>query len=448
MKMRTLVNGGRAAGTVLIAACLSAGLLRAQTVALPDRYRVIDLTHTLDASFPYIPVPGVTFPFELEPIATIEEHSVAANAWRIHEHLGTQIDAPNHFVADGAGLHDLTARELLVPAVVIDFRARGRTDRDAELTVEDIRAWESRFGRIPDGACVILYTGWDTKLTDPGAFIGLDEEGVKHFPGIGSEAARFLIEERSIWGVGIDAISIDPGPDEAYRTHQVILGANKWALEALANVRHLPPRGAVLFVGAPKVRDATGGPARVIALAPPAPGFDPGALDGVWESERPERIERADGTAVYLTRRFTFREGTWRIRFTVTSDAGEHEALFSGDFGGTFAIGEYTPLLDAFEARFFFSERTLTPGNEQVAAALDAAGCGTMPWRAGAAQDIHELGCEPFRAYPSSACRAEYDLIRIHGDRLFLGVRPPDGNLCSESRRPISLTELAVIRKR
>lgn len=272
MKMRTLVNGRRAAGTVLIAACLPGGLLSAQTVVLPDRYRVIDLTHTLDASFPYIPVPGVTFPFELEPIATIEEHSVAANAWRIHEHLGTQIDAPNHFAAGGSGLHDLTARELLVPAVVIDFRARGRKDRDAELTVEDIRAWESRFGRIPEGACVIVYTGWDTKLTDPGAFIGLDEEGVKHFPGIGAEAARFLIGERSIWGVGIDAISFDPGPDEAYRTHQVILGANKWALEALANVRYLPPHGAVLFIGAPKVRDATGGPARVIALVPQPPG--------------------------------------------------------------------------------------------------------------------------------------------------------------------------------
>lgn len=448
MQTRDLVNGRRAASTVLIAACLSAGLLRAQPVALPDRYRIIDLTHTLDANFPYIPVPGVTFPFGLEPIATIEEHSVAANAWRIHEHLGTQIDAPNHFIAGGPGLHDLTASELLIPAAVIDFRARGRADRDAELTVENVRAWESRFGRIPDGACVILYTGWDTKLADPGAFIGLDEDGVKHFPGIGAEAARFLIEERSIWGVGIDAISFDPGPDETYRTHQVILGANKWALEALANVRYLPPRGAVLFVGAPKVRDATGGPARVIALAPPAPGFDAAALDGVWESERPERIDRADGTSVYLTRRFTFREGTWRIRFTVTSDADGGAPLFSGDFSGTFTIAEYTPLSDAFEARFFFSQRTLTPGNEEIAAAMDAAGCGTMPWRTGAAQDVHELGCEPFRVYPSAACRGEYDLIRLRGDRLFFGARPADGNLCSESRRPITLTKRAVIRKR
>ena len=66
----------------------------AQETVLPQEYRLVDLTHTLDEDFPYIPVPGITFPFALEPIATIEEHHVAANAWRIHEHLGTQIDAP------------------------------------------------------------------------------------------------------------------------------------------------------------------------------------------------------------------------------------------------------------------------------------------------------------------------------------------------------------------
>jgi glyoxylase-like metal-dependent hydrolase (beta-lactamase superfamily II) len=60
-----------------------------------------DLTHTLTPDFPFIPVPGITFPFEIKPIATIEHNGVSANRWVIHEHLGTQIDAPNHFVAAG-----------------------------------------------------------------------------------------------------------------------------------------------------------------------------------------------------------------------------------------------------------------------------------------------------------------------------------------------------------
>jgi hypothetical protein len=54
----------------------------------------VDLTHTLIPECPYIPVPGITFPFNKIPIATIEKQGVAANRWEIHEHIGTQIDAP------------------------------------------------------------------------------------------------------------------------------------------------------------------------------------------------------------------------------------------------------------------------------------------------------------------------------------------------------------------
>ncbi len=39
---------------------------------------VVDLTHTLDETFPYIPIPGITFPFKKTPIATIEKMGVAA----------------------------------------------------------------------------------------------------------------------------------------------------------------------------------------------------------------------------------------------------------------------------------------------------------------------------------------------------------------------------------
>ncbi len=56
---------------------------------------VVDLTHTLTADFPFIPVKQLTYPFELIPMATLEDNGVAANSWRIHEHLGTHIDAPN-----------------------------------------------------------------------------------------------------------------------------------------------------------------------------------------------------------------------------------------------------------------------------------------------------------------------------------------------------------------
>jgi Putative cyclase len=59
---------------------------------------IVDLTHTLTPDFPFIPVKQLTYPFELIPMATLKENGVEANSWRIHEHLGTHIDAPNHFI--------------------------------------------------------------------------------------------------------------------------------------------------------------------------------------------------------------------------------------------------------------------------------------------------------------------------------------------------------------
>ncbi len=225
---------------------------------------IVDLTHTLNNQFPFIPTP-VTYPFELKPIAAIDGFGVAANEWKIHEHIGTQFDAPNHFIKNGMAADEIDIRNLLVPAIVIDISNKAARDRDAVLTVADIINWEKRYGAIPENAAVLMNCGWDKKIhsTD---FIGMDSLHKKHFPGISKEAAEFLVTQRNIAGVGVDVISFDPGIDDTYQTHRVILGKGKWALECLANLGSIPPKGAFLFVGAPKVEGATGGLARVIAV--------------------------------------------------------------------------------------------------------------------------------------------------------------------------------------
>lgn len=89
-------------GTVLLAVLMLIvpRLLHAQSPWTPQY--IVDLSHDLHEGFPWINVPSVTFPFSKTPIASIEEFGVAANSWTIHEHLGTQIDAPNHFARGGA----------------------------------------------------------------------------------------------------------------------------------------------------------------------------------------------------------------------------------------------------------------------------------------------------------------------------------------------------------
>jgi kynurenine formamidase len=64
----------------------------------------------------------------------------------------------------------------------------------------------------------------------------------------------------------VDTISLDHGASKDFRTHTTWLPAGRWGLESVANLDKLPPRGATLVVGAPKIKGATGGPTRVLAL--------------------------------------------------------------------------------------------------------------------------------------------------------------------------------------
>jgi kynurenine formamidase len=243
----------------------TAEVTRRQSISFEN---IVDLTHTLTPEFPYIPVPGITFPFKKIAIATIEQHGVAANRWEIHEHIGTQIDAPSHFIAGGRSLDQIPVKNLLAPLAVIDIRERASRDADTIVTIDDIKAWEKRYGRLPQGAAVFMDSGWDAKVNDSKAFINVDGANVMHFPGFPAETAAFLVRERHVVGIGVDTLSLDPGRDKEYDAHKVWLGADKWGVECVANLRQVPPSGAMVFVGGTKVGGATGGPVRLIAFYP------------------------------------------------------------------------------------------------------------------------------------------------------------------------------------
>lgn len=250
----------------LLQSCKKTADDRAVVQGLPLGIRnVVDLTHTLTPDFPFIPVKKLTYPFELMPMATLEKNGVAANSWKIHEHLGTHIDAPNHFIANQKSLDQIPAEDLIVPVVVIDISKQAATNSDATLGIDDIMAFESAHGIIPDRACVMMYSGWENHLNDS-LFVGLDRDSVKHYPGYSHEAIKFLLTERNISGIGVDVLSFDPGVDAHYTGHKTLFMAGKWGLECVANLSRIPPSGATIIVGAPKVGGATGGFCRILCV--------------------------------------------------------------------------------------------------------------------------------------------------------------------------------------
>jgi len=227
-------------------------------------FKVIDLTAVLSPT-------TVLWPGQdpISAITTEEIQSDGAYGRRVSlgEHSGTHFDAPCHFSEGAATVADVPAEQLVRPLRVIDISERAEQDPDAELTMADIEAHELRHGAIPEGSAVFLRTGWDSRRDDRDAYAGSGDE--LHFPGFGVEAAHFLVDERSIAGLGIDTLSIDPGGTNDFAVHRdVTLPRGVWHVENAINLDAVPSTGAWVVVGVPRLADASGFPARVLALVP------------------------------------------------------------------------------------------------------------------------------------------------------------------------------------
>lgn len=256
-----LMAGAMIPGPVVSAASRSESLDLGEVMAHPFK-RAVDLTHVITEDFPtYFGTPNL----DIETLFSFDPNGFQMYRWHLVEHTGTHMDAPFHFAPDGMSADQIPLSMLIVPLVVVDIREKAEENPDAQLTVEDLRRWERRYGRIPKDACVAMNSGWSEKINTP-EFRNADANGVLHFPGFHFEAVQFLLEEREVTGIAVDTLSLDYGPSPDFAVHYLWLPTNRWGLEAVANLNDVPPRGTTLIVGGPKVIGATGGPSRLIAL--------------------------------------------------------------------------------------------------------------------------------------------------------------------------------------
>jgi kynurenine formamidase len=223
--------------------------------------RLEDLTHVFAAGSPVF----VGDSPRREDLFTIEEHGFYSQKWTFGEHSGTHMDAPGHFVPGGRLSPQITLEELLVPIAVVDISARAARDPDTALTVDDLRRFERRHGRIPEGALVAMDSGWAAKFDDPVAYKGGAEYPNYHFPGFSLDAAMWLRQHRDVTGIGVDTLSLDPGNSTTFPVHVNFLATDRYGLENLNNLHQIPPRGAVAYVGLIPWEEGSGGPCRVIA---------------------------------------------------------------------------------------------------------------------------------------------------------------------------------------
>ena len=226
--------------------------------------KVVDLTHTMSPDFPtFMGKPGI----EMEREFDFKKDRFNLFWWHVVEHAGTHLDAPIHFSEAGLSTDQLPVEQLVVPLAVVNVVYQAEQEPDYGLSREDLAKWEEKHGRLPAGCCVALHSGWGELATaDPARFAGRDVNGTFHFPGFSPEAAAWLLKERDVAGIAVDTMSLDIGSSQEFKTHQVWLPSGRWGLENVANLDKVPETGATLVVGAAKVKDSTGGLARVLAL--------------------------------------------------------------------------------------------------------------------------------------------------------------------------------------
>jgi len=232
---------------------------------------IIDLTHTFSEETVY----WVTAKeFQLEVVSrgdTDKGFFYAANNFETAEHGGTHLDAPIHFSKGKQSVEQIPLEKLIGDAIKVDVSDKALQDRDYLVSVNDFKDWEAVNGKIEDGVIVLLETGHSKYYPEKLKYLGTDQRGAEainllHFPGLSSEAAAWLVQNRSISAIGIDTPSIDYGQSEYFKSHVILLSENIPVFENVANLNKLPNKGFEVIALPMKIKDGSGAPLRIVGV--------------------------------------------------------------------------------------------------------------------------------------------------------------------------------------
>lgn len=236
-----------------------------------DKIQWIDLTHPYDSNTLYWPNNVLSFKHTTEAEGlTPGGYYYSSYSICTPEHGGTHLDAPIHFAANKLTVDQLPLNSLTGNAVVIDVTKKALNNRDYLISIADIESWEVEHGKIDTNTIVLFRTGYGQYYPDRLKYFGTAKKGPEaipelHFPGIDPETTAWLIKERNVKALGLDTPSIDYGQSKDFKTHQLLLGANKPGFENVANLDQLPAKGIYVVALPMKIAGGSGGPLRIIA---------------------------------------------------------------------------------------------------------------------------------------------------------------------------------------
>jgi kynurenine formamidase len=258
----------------LALACAPAFPEPAHPATLADIYavlstkRFVDLTHAFGPSTPHWKGFGE---MKVRTLYTIDKAGFRVDEFCHVGQWGTHVDPPAHFHEGLETVDQIDLKDMLLPLVVLDVHEKVAKNPDYVLTLEDVKEWERRHGRIPQHAFVAMRTDWSKRWPDDAAMQNRDKSGVAHYPGWSLPVLKLLYEDRKIAASGHETTDTDPGlatTRDDYSLESYVLGTNHYQIEMLANLDQVPEAGALVMVSFPKPEHGSGFPARVVAILP------------------------------------------------------------------------------------------------------------------------------------------------------------------------------------
>lgn len=235
-------------------------------------YRWVELSHSLNNESPYwagIPEGSV----ELGKVCFDWGNPMLEcqiQTFKFPGQFGTHIDFPSHFIKGRETSETYGVKDLIFPLCVIDVTDKVQEDCHYAVTVEDIKAYEAKYGEIPQGAFVALRTDWYKRWPDMDAVSGIAEDGSENFPGWSMEALQYIYEERNAAANGHETLDTDAsvlaGEAGDLACERYVLELGKLQVEMLCNLDKVQAAGSVVIVSFPRIEGATGLPARVWAI--------------------------------------------------------------------------------------------------------------------------------------------------------------------------------------
>src|ERR1700704_1068035 len=170
----------------------------------------------------------------------------------------TRIIASGALIPGTWAAGQIPAERLVAPLVVMDVSAA--QDGSPQISLDDISAWESHHGMIPQGAVVAIRRAGTHNVPTTNA-LPTNDPSTTPFP-IASDAAQFLMDARYTIGFAVET-PVNLSSDRTLARQLALHGS--YVVERTARFTSLPATGSLIIVA--PARDKKPGEAAVRILA-------------------------------------------------------------------------------------------------------------------------------------------------------------------------------------